>query len=207
MVILVRLIFLETLVDLAGLVVRRCVDRVDLHRLVADVRDVVPGACGHEDAPTVGYFLVKGELILCRAHLHATTAAIESQKLVRVGVRFKPDIATHLDRHQGDLQVPAAPGHGPIVLVFECRLFKIERLRLRADVLDGHAGSPGIVEARTSSYVLRQDNQCRRSQLVMRYPSFVGMASAGWAFAAVSTAFRRPRDSYEAWNVLYSRCH
>ena len=74
MVILVRLVFLETLVDLAGLVMRRCVDGVELHPLLADVRHVVPSARGHEDASTVEDLLVEGELILCRAHLHAATA-------------------------------------------------------------------------------------------------------------------------------------
>jgi len=78
MVILIRLVFLEALVDLAGLVVRRGVDRVHLHALLADVRHVVPGACGHQDAPPVRHFLVERELILCRAHLHAATAAVEA---------------------------------------------------------------------------------------------------------------------------------
>src|SRR4051812_30023057 len=55
---------------------------------------------------------------------------------------FEPDVAVHFDRHQCDLQVSAAPDHGPIVLVLERRLFEIERLWLGADVLDGHTVSP-----------------------------------------------------------------
>ena len=144
LVILVRLSFIETLVDLAGLVVRRCVDGVDLHRLVADVRDVVPGACGHENAPTVRYFFIKSEAILGRAHLHAATAAVEAQELVRVRMCFQADVAAHRDRHQGDLQVSAAPRHGSIVLVLERRVFKIERLRLWADVFYGHKTSTRV---------------------------------------------------------------
>jgi hypothetical protein len=136
-------------VDLAGLVMRRCVDRVDLHRLIADVRDVVPGSRGHEDAPAVRHFLVERELILGRAHLHAPAPAVEPQELVRVRMRFEPDVAADRDRHQGDLQESAAPDHGPVVLVVERRLFEVERLGLRADVLDDHRVSSDIASART----------------------------------------------------------
>jgi hypothetical protein len=138
MVVLIRLTFVETLVDFPGLVVRRCVNGVNLHRLIADIRDVVPGAGGHEDAPAVRNFLVERELILGRAHLHPAPAAIEAQELVRIRVRFEPDVAARWNRHQCDLQESAAPDDGPIVFVLECRVFKIERLRFRADVLDGH---------------------------------------------------------------------
>jgi hypothetical protein len=88
-------------------------------------------------------------LILGRAHLHAATAAIEPQELIGVRMCFESDVAAHRNRHQCDLQIPAAPGHGAVVLVLERLVFKIERLWLRADVLDCQSISPRCVECAT----------------------------------------------------------
>src|SRR5450631_458479 len=74
------------LVHLARLVVLRRVDGVDLHRLVADVGDVVPAAGRNDDAPAVGYLLVEGQFVLAGSHLGSTAAAVESNELVGVGV-------------------------------------------------------------------------------------------------------------------------
>src|SRR5665647_2191079 len=68
------------------LVVLRRVDGVDLHRLVADVGDVVPAAGRNDDAPAVGYLLVEGQLVLAGSHLGSTAAAVEPNELVGVRV-------------------------------------------------------------------------------------------------------------------------
>src|SRR5664279_886938 len=74
------------LVHLARLVVLRRVDGVDLHRLVADVGDVVPAAGRNDDAPAVGYLLVEGQFVLAGSHLGSTAAAVEPNELVGVRV-------------------------------------------------------------------------------------------------------------------------
>src|SRR5665811_830050 len=74
------------LLHLARLVVLRRVDGVDLHRLVADVGDVVPGASRNDDAPAVGYFLVEGKFVLAGSHLGSTAAAVQPNELVGVRV-------------------------------------------------------------------------------------------------------------------------
>src|SRR5664280_1270732 len=74
------------LVHLARLVVFGRVDGVDLHRLVADVGDVVPAAGRNDDAPAVGYLLVEGQFVLAGSHLGSTAAAVEPNELVGVRV-------------------------------------------------------------------------------------------------------------------------
>ena len=68
------------------------VNRIDLHWRRADIGDVVPGSRRYEDAPAVRHFLFKIQFILGRAHLHATAAGVETQKLVGLRMRFKANI-------------------------------------------------------------------------------------------------------------------
>jgi hypothetical protein len=131
-----------SLVHLARLVMRRCVDRIDLHGFVSDIGDVVPGSCWNQHAPPIGDFLVECELILRRSHLHAAPTAIEAKKLVSLRVRLQPYVTAYRNRHQRDLEVSAAPHDRAVVLVIQSRLFEIERLWPRADVFDGHLTIP-----------------------------------------------------------------
>ena len=123
---------------LAGLVVGRCIDRVQLHRLVSDVGDVVPGACRHEDAPSVGHLLVELEVVSAGSHLNAAATGVQSEELIGLGVHLESDVSALRDGHQRQLQVPAAPGDGAVVGVFHRLLFEIEGLRFRSNVLDRH---------------------------------------------------------------------
>src|SRR5688572_26685192 len=102
---------------------RRCVDRVDLHRLVCDVGNVVPGPGWNQHAPPIRDFLVECELILRRSHLHAAPTAIETKKLVSLRVRLQPYVTADGNRHQRYLEVSAAPYDRAVVLVIESRLF------------------------------------------------------------------------------------
>src|SRR5450756_2557247 len=120
------------------LVVLRRVDGVDLHRLVADVGDVVPAAGRNDDAPAVGYLLVEGQLVLAGSHLGSTAAAVEPNELVGVRVLLQSDVAVDRNRHEGDLQVVAAPGHGAVVQVLERLGLQVERLGTGTDVCDAH---------------------------------------------------------------------
>jgi hypothetical protein len=54
-------------------------------------------------------------------------------------MHLEPDIATHRDRHQGDLEIPPAPGDRAVIRVLSRRLLEIKRLRFRSDILDGHS--------------------------------------------------------------------
>src|SRR5699024_12163984 len=47
--------------------VRRCVDAVELHRLVTNVDDVVPSPLRNDDCPVGGDLLGEGHLVLGRA--------------------------------------------------------------------------------------------------------------------------------------------
>src|SRR5450759_1205363 len=135
-----------SLVHLARLVVLRRVDGVDLHRLVADVGDVVPAACRNDDAPAVGYLLVEGQFVLAGSHLGSTAAAVGPNELVGVRVLLESDVAVDRNRHEGDLQVVAAPGHGAVVRVLERLGLQVERLGTGTDVCDAHGltlASPG----------------------------------------------------------------
>src|SRR5665647_1317555 len=85
------------LLHLARLVVLRRVDGVDLHRLVADVGDVVPAAGRNDDAPAVGYLLVEGQLVLAGSHLGSTAAAVEPRWDPARTVSY-----THLRAHETD---------------------------------------------------------------------------------------------------------
>jgi len=125
-------------VDLAWLVMRRSVDGIELHGLLSDIGDVVPGACGDQHAPAIGYFTVEREIIPGRAHLGPAAARIQPKELVSLGMGFQPDVTPHWNRHQGHLKVSPAPRNGAVVAVITRRLFKIERLRLRADIFDDH---------------------------------------------------------------------
>jgi hypothetical protein len=61
-----------------------------------------------------------------RVHLHR-------QELVGLRMRFESDVATNGDRHQGDLQVSAAPDHGPMSLMvteFLGDLGRVGKLRI-----------------------------------------------------------------------------
>src|ERR1035437_251355 len=126
------------LVHLARLVVLRRVDGVDLHRLVADVGDVVPAAGRNDDAPAVGYLLVEGQFVLAGSHLGSTAAAVEPNELVGVRVLLPSDVAVDRNRHEGDLQVVAAPGHGAVIRVLERLGLQVERLGTGTDVCDAH---------------------------------------------------------------------
>src|SRR5665811_731592 len=152
------------LVHLARLVVLRRVDGVDLHRLVADVGDVVPGTGRNDDAPAVGYLLVEGQFILAGSHLGSTPATVESNELVGVGVLLQSDVAVDRNRHEGDLEVGAAPGHGAVVRVLDRLGLQVERLGTGTDVCDAHAltialsPSPEVVFTvwgRTAPHALR----------------------------------------------------
>ena len=60
----------------------RGVDRVELHRLVADRRDVVPRARRDEHGVAVGDLELGGQVVLGRTHLDAAAAAVEPDELV-----------------------------------------------------------------------------------------------------------------------------
>ena len=97
---------------------------------------VVPGSRRDEDTPAVGYQLVKGQRVFRCAHLNPAVTGIEPQELIGIGMRFEADVAANGNRHEGDLQIAAAPGNGPVIRVDRSCFFDVERLRCRADILD-----------------------------------------------------------------------
>src|SRR5450759_2586831 len=126
------------LLHLARRVVLGRVDGVDLHRLVADVGDVVPGTGRNDDAPAVGYLVVEGQFILAGSHLGSTPATVESNELVGVGVLLQSDVAVDRNRHEGDLHVVAAPGDGAVVRVLDRLGLQVERLGTGTNVFNAH---------------------------------------------------------------------
>src|SRR5665213_3447553 len=126
------------LLHLARLVVLRRVNGVDLHRLVADVGDVVPTARRNDDAPAVCYLLVEGQFVLTGSHLGPTPAAVEPNELVGVRVPLQSDVAVDRNRHEGDLQVFATPGHSAVVRVLKRLGLQVERLGTGTDVCNAH---------------------------------------------------------------------
>ncbi len=92
----------------------------------------------NEDTPTVRNFLFKNQFVFRGTHLHPATASVEAQKLIRLGMCFKANLPADGNRHQRDLQIAPAPGDETIVFVFLGRVFDVERLRLRANVIDLH---------------------------------------------------------------------
>jgi hypothetical protein len=125
-------------VHLAGLVVGRRIDRVELHRFIADVDHVVPRPCRYEDAPSVGHLLTELQVLFRWSHLNSAAASIQPEELISLWMHLQTDVSTLRDGHQRQLQVFAAPGDGAVVGVGQRLLFKIERLRLRSNVLDRH---------------------------------------------------------------------
>src|SRR5659263_629699 len=80
----------------------------------------------------------------------STAAAVEPNELVGVRVHLESDVDDDRNRHAGDLQVVAAPGHGAVVRVLERLGRQVERLRTGSDVCDAH----GLTLALESSPVM-----------------------------------------------------
>src|SRR5699024_12204991 len=112
--------------------VRRCVDAVELHRLVTNVDDAVPSPLRNDDCPVGGDLLGEGHLVLGRAHLDAAAAGLEAQELVLLGVHLETDVAANRDVHHGDLELLAGPDGGAEGLVIEGCLLDIDDETLRS---------------------------------------------------------------------------
>jgi hypothetical protein len=125
-------------VHLAGLVVGRRIDRIELHWFAANVDHVVPCSGRHEDAPSVGHLLIELQVLFRWSHLNSAAASIQPEELIRLGMHLETNVCALWDGHQRQLQVLAAPGNGAVVGVVDSLLFKIERLRLGSNVLDRH---------------------------------------------------------------------
>lgn len=127
-------------VNIPGGVVNRCVDYIEIHGAITGVGDVMPGARGHQDAPTVRHDLLESEIVLVWPHLCPADASIEAQELVGIGVHFQSDRFSGRNAHQGDLQIPTGPGYRSIVGVLRGGSFQIKGVRAGADVTVSHGG-------------------------------------------------------------------
>ena len=121
-----------------SLVMRRCVDGVELHGRLADIGDVVPGPGGHQHAPSIGHFLVEGEFILLRPHLDPTPSTVEPEELIGIGVHLEANVASRWNGHQGQLQIAATPSHRTIVRIIDGLTLEIERMGRWAQVCSLH---------------------------------------------------------------------
>ena len=172
---LVGLSRLRGLVDLAGGVVDRGVDRVQLHRLVTDVGDVVPRSGRHQDRPAVLHLPVEVQPVLRRTHLDAAATTVQPKELVGFRVRLQPHVPTHGDRHQRQLQVRPRPRHGSVV-----RVRPGSRSRGRGSA--GPARCPGwscpspVVGVRLAA---RRDRRGGRPALCSSMTSIVGARGGG----------------------------
>jgi hypothetical protein len=121
---------------IVGFMMGRRVNRINLHGHSADIGDVVPRASWNKDAPAVGYFAIKGQLIRCHAHLRAALARFQAQELIGLGMGLKANSTADRDRHQRQLQIAPTPGDRAIISVTLRRALNIERLRLWPNVFD-----------------------------------------------------------------------
>ena len=93
----------------AVLVFGRGVDGVELHGVVADVGNIVPGAGGDKNGIVFKHGLADVEPFPALAHLHQTLAAFQAQELVGVGMALQSNVLTGLDAHYRDLQIWPRP--------------------------------------------------------------------------------------------------
>ncbi len=117
------------------------VERVDLQRFLADIRDVVPAARGHKDDPIVLDLALKGQLVSLWAHLHPSMSGFDAQELIAVGVHLQADVVTRFDMHDCHLEVRAGPQRAAVVLVAERGSFDVDDERVRTFVGERRAGN------------------------------------------------------------------
>ena len=137
---LVRLGIGSGLVDDALGVVARRVHRIDLHRLVAGVDDVVPRAGRHLHGPAVTDVLHDGGLVLVLvgAQDALARAAVQTQELIGLGVHLPTDGLPHRDRHERHLQVLAGPRRRAVIGVLLGGSLQIEDVGLGSVVHNLH---------------------------------------------------------------------
>ena len=91
---------------------RRRVDRVDFQRNFSDIDDVVPCSRRHDDRKISVDVPPHIPTVFISAHHHVRKPAFDPQKLIVIGMHFKPDISSDGNAHERYLQVISRPQRG-----------------------------------------------------------------------------------------------
>lgn len=113
-------------------VIRSCVNRVHLERLVSFIYDVMPFTSGNENCPVVLYFLVYVETSLRITDHNACLALFEAKELIMVIMHLSADFSTSGDAHYCHLEVLASPQGIAEVLILLSNFLGIQHVGVRA---------------------------------------------------------------------------
>ncbi|MNM57877.1 hypothetical protein D3C81_690950 [compost metagenome] len=89
----------------------------------------------HDRISIIGHSLII-QLIFAIPHLNESLAFFDPDKLIRIRMNLQTNIISHIDAHQGHLEMLPRPYSGAVVVVLLRSLFNINDVRARSIVFD-----------------------------------------------------------------------
>ena len=110
---------------------RRCVDGVQLQRLIADIDHIMPRTCRDHNRVPIFHPALKVQSFRTAPHLDQPISVLDAEELINIRMSFDADVLPYWDTHQCYLQMSARPERTAEIVVPLRRFLDVNHIGIR----------------------------------------------------------------------------